>query len=523
MTSSDNVNPPSIATSETLFQGVGATQTTIRPAKNYSQSRNTEEDFEEMIIPRYSREPEIFVEKLKRMMTERREGDCTWIRLYGMDDKLVKGITELCGLATWALLKHFLLSRPKRRCPHYEIHPSYTVIQFPVYGTSSTIREAVLEACCLPKKRPISLPADPKESRLPLEHREVDDMLKSGLISTFIIPSANVVVTITPQNYICPATRMMEFAARTMHASSDTCLATDATLLSLSLIHRAVGYASGTVVDFTRLIEAWEMEARRSTSTTRTEEIHRLLLHLQLFKARLRELGPIHQDLMYHYGQKISSEDIDASTTSNQAVILLEQGEKGRQRVLDDLQDLMDRMKSLEDFCFNMLSSRANDSMERLAIVTIVFLPLTFIASYFSMGFKDFSVLEQTPTFFWKISIPLSFAFFLIFAYATLKRLCRYTITIIKRGIKTTRSTESFKRLKCQWWDKPANRARREQMVRKLQGIFKGFRTQDLPPPSYMPRERLRPYTPTVSNGDIYPPPVHRSSGQARPLPLPPV
>ncbi|KAK6905088.1 hypothetical protein I203_105907 [Kwoniella mangroviensis CBS 8507] len=107
----------------------------------------------------------------------------------------------------------------------------------------------------------------------------------------------------------------------------------------------------------------------------------------------------------------------------------------------------MDRCKSLEIFCFNILSSRANDSMERLAIVTIVFLPLTFIASYFSMV-KNFTVLDQKPSFFWKISVPLCIFFFLIFAYSTLKRFFKFAFNL------------------------------------------------DSPPPSYMPREQFPPYIP---------------------------
>ncbi|OCF71295.1 hypothetical protein I204_07922 [Kwoniella mangroviensis CBS 8886] len=58
-------------------------------------------------------------------------------------------------------------------------------------------------------------------------------------------------------------------------------------------------------------------------------------------------------------------------------------------RAANTVKDIAEIVRSWEDEArhpvSNILSSRANDSMERLAIVTIVFLPLTFIASYFSM------------------------------------------------------------------------------------------------------------------------------------------
>ncbi|KAK4684434.1 hypothetical protein P7C73_g5743, partial [Tremellales sp. Uapishka_1] len=46
----------------------------------------------------------------------------------------------------------------------------------------------------------------------------------------------------------------------------------------------------------------------------------------------------------------------------------------------------------LTDYVFNVLSFQTNASMERLSIVTVVFLPLTFIASYFGMASLSCSI-----------------------------------------------------------------------------------------------------------------------------------
>ncbi|KAK8844840.1 hypothetical protein IAR55_006690 [Kwoniella newhampshirensis] len=75
----------------------------------------------------------------------------------------------------------------------------------------------------------------------------------------------------------------------------------------------------------------------------------------------------------------------------------------------------------LTDYVFNVLSFQTNASMERLSIVTVVFLPLTFIASYFGMNFTDFSQLQGPVSYFWKVAIPCTAAFFLTFSYGYLK------------------------------------------------------------------------------------------------------
>ncbi|WOO84542.1 Cobalt/magnesium transport protein CorA [Vanrija pseudolonga] len=72
----------------------------------------------------------------------------------------------------------------------------------------------------------------------------------------------------------------------------------------------------------------------------------------------------------------------------------------------------------LTDYVFNVLSFNTNNSMERLSIVTVVFLPLTFIASYFGMNFIDFEALNNNVNYFWKVAGPCTVLFFIVFSYS---------------------------------------------------------------------------------------------------------
>ncbi|WWC90302.1 uncharacterized protein L201_005235 [Kwoniella dendrophila CBS 6074] len=85
------------------------------------------------------------------------------------------------------------------------------------------------------------------------------------------------------------------------------------------------------------------------------------------------------------------------------------------------LEQFVNTCDHLTDYVFNVLSFQTNESMERLSIVTVVFLPLTFIASYFGMNFDDFAELHQSVSYFWKVAIPCTTAFFVIFSFGYLR------------------------------------------------------------------------------------------------------
>ncbi|ODO08978.1 hypothetical protein I350_02570 [Cryptococcus amylolentus CBS 6273] len=91
--------------------------------------------------------------------------------------------------------------------------------------------------------------------------------------------------------------------------------------------------------------------------------------------------------------------------------------------VVGSLEQFVSTCDHLTDYVFNVLSFQTNASMERLSIVTVVFLPLTFIASYFGMNFTNFTQIEGPVSYFWKVAIPCTVGFFLVFSFSYLKAL----------------------------------------------------------------------------------------------------
>lgn len=75
-------------------------------------------------------------------------------------------------------------------------------------------------------------------------------------------------------------------------------------------------------------------------------------------------------------------------------------------RYLEDLNDMLSQSNTLISLIFDTISIHGSDYMKMLSLVSVVFLPLTFLTGYFGMNFKTFAMLDHDVGYYWLVAAP---------------------------------------------------------------------------------------------------------------------
>ncbi|BFZ61677.1 hypothetical protein YB2330_002750 [Saitoella coloradoensis] len=218
----------------------------------------------------------------------------------------------------------------------------------------------------------------------------------------------------------------------------------DASLLVQSILDGIVDLAFPIISTYQEHLSELEIDVLTTPEMAHTRQLHILSGELNLLKRTLSPITSIVNSLRDHAKTVKISEDgrpgsPHGGEISDLARIYLADVADHVQTLVENIEMMKSQTDSSTDLIFNTMATLQNESMKQLTLVTLVFLPLTFLTGYFGMNFTQFGALDHDLRYFWQIAGPTTGAVVLMVSYGWLKRHLVKTVRKVEKKITRTR------------------------------------------------------------------------------------
>ncbi|KAF9917752.1 hypothetical protein FBU30_000551 [Linnemannia zychae] len=332
-----------------------------------------------------------------------------------------------------------LLHVPQRT--KVDIYPKHTYIAC----TLLTLTEATADGGYKhvdPYKSPVGIDPEMLSQRMPLEH--IDNfkyhfsrtergasILKAFMeqVTMFLLPDGTLITLFQ----VSGASIVDPIVERMTHDYSIVRKYGDASFLLQSVMDGIVDHAIPITDAFRQEINDLEAHVLALPRMKFTKELHQMTAQLSMLK---RTLAPTQALVHALRGRDARSPLTDISRTYMGDVM------DHCNTMVEDIDSMLALCDKLIDLIFNIIAYDTNESMRMLALVSIIFLPITFVAGVYGTNFEDFPELKHNISYFWIICgivtvvvITMFFLEWLKNKYKTAEALPQKTKNYIQLGV----------------------------------------------------------------------------------------
>lgn len=219
----------------------------------------------------------------------------------------------------------------------------------------------------------------------------------------------------------------------------------DASMLTQALIDAIIDLAMPVAATYQDVINELELDVLTEPSIKHTKSLYIVTSELTIMRNFISPIASLITALRDHRSVPVDNAILAQIPMNTSIGIKISPLAQTYLRDVEDhcvlMMQSLDQMHSsaagMIDLIFNTIAAYQNESMKQLTVVTIVFLPLSFLVGFFGMNFTQFSSLNNDEGYFWSIAIPVTFGVTLFLMRDVLKRWVIRTVQ--RRGITKSR------------------------------------------------------------------------------------